>query len=193
MNSNPFENAIAKKALIILLLAACSCALLIAHTRKTNQPSGTITIPPPGLEARLGDFDFVVGWDNTWAAEKHLLSLFIAEGFPRTRYVTTPIFERASDGAKVNYTYVPTTWYTKPAEYRLSASWNSPGMDVLLSIAGKISADRLSAMNEAIEEFKTTKKPVIKQHGDFTKRGDFRIKVDENSVELDNLWKGKGI
>ena len=164
---------------------------------------GTLTNPPPRLEARPGDFDFDTGFSATWAAEKHLLSLFRAEGFPNKRGVTTEeankkgiensIFERASDGAIVNYTHVRTTSYARPAEYRLSASWNSPGMDVLLSIAGKISADRLSAMNEAIEEFKTTKKPVMKQHGDFKTRGDFRIKVDANTVELDDLWKGKGI
>jgi hypothetical protein len=198
MNSNPVENAIAKKALIILLLMACSCARLIAQTVSTNQPSGTFPnpgpiIPPPQWQSRPGDFDFVEGWDSTWAAEKHLLSLFRAEGFPRTRYVTTNIFERASDGAKVNYTYVPATWYTKPAEYRLSASWNPPGMDLLHSAAGKMSADRLAAMNEAVQEFKTNKKPVIGQHGDFTICGDFRVKVDENTVELDGLWKGKGI
>ncbi|MGP8235026.1 MAG: hypothetical protein ACLQVW_06430 [Limisphaerales bacterium] len=198
MNSNP----VAAKALIILLLAALS-APVSAQPRNTNQPSGTFTSPPPRLESRPGDFDFDTGFSATWAAEKHLLSLFRAEGFPGMRGVTTQeankngiensVFERASDGAKVNYTHVRTTSYAKSAEYRLSASRNSPGMDVLLSIAGKVSADRLAAMKEAIEEFKTTKKPVIKQHGDFKTRGDFRVKVDENTVELDDLWKGKGI
>ncbi|MHB8519943.1 MAG: NHL repeat-containing protein [Limisphaerales bacterium] len=146
---------------------------------------------------RAVPFDSDVGFDTTWAAEKKLIGFFRAEGFimrgqPYKGGVEHCVFERASDGANVNYAYVrPVSGAL--AEYRLSASRNSPGLTVLLSVAGKISADRLSVIKEALDEFSTTKQRVVKQHGGFKERGDFRVKTDENTLELDNLWKAKGM
>jgi hypothetical protein len=197
------------KTLLISLLTGASVAFVCAQTTNTDKPSasatpqsslkrlsGTPTNPPPQID-KPGDFDSDVGFDATWAAEKKLIGFFRAEGFimrgqPYKGGVENCVFERASDGAKVNYAYVrPVSGGL--AEYRLSASRNSPGLTVLLSIAGKISADRLSAMNEALKEFNTTKQPVVKQHRGFKERGDFRVKTDETTLELDNLWKQKGI
>jgi hypothetical protein len=83
--------------------------------------------------------------------------------------------------------------YPQPAIYRLSASRNSPGLAVLLSVAGKISSDRLSAMNEGLKEFDTTRQIVVKEHAGFKERGDFRLRVDQSTLELDNLWKPTGL
>jgi hypothetical protein len=30
-------------------------------------------------------------------------------------------------------------------------------------------------------------------NGDVTKRGDFRVTVDRDRVQVENLWKGKGL
>jgi hypothetical protein len=62
-----------------------------------------------------------------------------------------------------------------------------------MSVAGKISADRLLAIKEALQEFDSSQTPVIKVNGDFTKRGDFRVTVDRDRVQVENLWKGKGL
>jgi hypothetical protein len=133
------------------------------------------------------DFDSASGMDNLWAAEKNLISLFQTEGF-NNGFANTN--RRARDGAVVTYAYgiAPEGGL---AHYTLSAARNSPGSAALLSIAGKISPDRLSAMNEALHEFNLNAKPVLKQKGDFTQRGDFRVRVDENNIELDNLWRAK--
>jgi hypothetical protein len=104
----------------------------------------------------------------------------------------TSAFRGTNDGAKVDYEYVPGR-FPQPAIYRLLAIRNSPGFVVLLSVAGKISSDRLASINDAIKEFDTTKKPVVRSTGDFKRRGDFRVKVDENTLELENLWKSKGM
>ena len=83
--------------------------------------------------------------------------------------------------------------YGEPAHYILSVSPTSPGFSVLLSVAGKISRERLAVINEAFREFKKTNKPVVKQSGDLKHRGDFRVKADQDTLELDNLWKPKGL
>jgi hypothetical protein len=197
------------KTLLILLFAEASVAFLCAQTMDTNKPvatveawsrlnllSGTPANTSPQME-KPDDFDFDTGFDATWAAEKKLIGLFSAEGFimqglPHKGGVENAVFQRASDGAKVNYAYVrPLSG--RLAEYRLSASRNSPGLTVLLSIAGKISRDRLSAINDAIKEFNTTKQAVAHDYGGFKERGNFRVKTDETTLELVNLWKQKGI
>ncbi len=157
-------------------------------------------------------FDEDVGFDNTWAAEKKLTALFKAEGFlgmwqAYTNGVENRLFKAgvlSTNGANitvqwspidkgvVHYAYVR-AMYPHPATYRLSAARGSAGCAVLMSVAGKISADRLSAIKEALQEFDSTKAPVIKVKGDFTKRGDFRVKVNQDDVEVENLWRGKGI
>jgi|SRR5215475_6142014 len=56
------------------------------------------------------DFDSAFGFDAIWAAEKNLISLFRREGFPAMRSldrIENSVFERPSDGAKVNYAYGP--------------------------------------------------------------------------------------
>jgi hypothetical protein len=197
------------KTILMLLFTGASVAFLCAQTTNTNEPiatvaarsslnlfSGTPANTSPQIE-KPGDFDLDIGFDATWAAEKKLIGLFSAQGFimrglPYKGGVENAVFQRASDGAIVNYAYVrPVSG--KLAEYRLSASRNSPGLPVLLSIAGKISGDRLSAINDAIKEFNTTKQAVAHDYGGFKERGNFRVKMDETNLELDNLWKHKGI
>jgi hypothetical protein len=34
---------------------------------------------------------------------------------------------------------------------------------------------------------------ILKLKGDFTKRGDFRVRVTQDTVELENLWKATGL
>ena len=63
----------------------------------------------------------------------------------------------------------------------------------MMSVAGKISADKVSSITEALHEFDSTKTPVVKVPGDFTKRGDFRVRVTQDTVELENLWKATGL
>jgi hypothetical protein len=62
-----------------------------------------------------------------------------------------------------------------------------------MSVAEKISADRSSAIKQALQEFDSTQNPVLKLKGDFTKRGDFRVRVTQDTVELENLWKATGL
>ncbi len=171
--------------------------------------------PPTNLEAtanRSLAFDEDVGFDNTWAAEKKLIGLFKSEGFlkvgqPYTNGVENSIFKAGqlstngttigvrwepTDKGVVHYAYVR-AMYPHAATYRLSANRGTAGCAVLMSVAEKISADRLSAIRQALQECDSTKKPVVKVSGDFTKRGDFRVTVDQDTVRLENLWKGKGL
>jgi outer membrane biogenesis lipoprotein LolB len=131
-------------------------------------------------------FDSAFGMNDLWAAEKNLIKVFEAEGFYNGLSNTN---RRSRDGAVVFYTYAPASGDL--AYYTLSAAQNSPGSAALLSIAGKISPDRRSAFNEALKEFNTSRKPVLKQLGDFSQRGDFKVRVDEQTIELDNLWRAK--
>jgi hypothetical protein len=55
------------------------------------------------------------------------------------------------------------------------------------AVAGKISTDRLSTLHEALDECTATNKPVVEESGGFQQRGDFRVKMDEKTPELDNL------
>ena len=198
------------KRLLVGLLAGASLVFGWAQTTNTNKPgaggksqsnlesSGGAPTNVQAAKDKSVPFDVDVGFDTTWAAEKKLISLFKAEGFimrgqPYKDGVENSVFARASDGVKVNYAYARPKVYGEPAHYILSVSPNSPGLTILLSVAGKISPDRLTLINEAFREFKETSKPVVKQSGDLQHRGDFRVKADQNTLELDNLWKAKGI
>jgi hypothetical protein len=132
------------------------------------------------------EFDSGYGMNDNWAAEKHLIGLLAAEGFDSGFAATN---RRSRDGALINFASNSASGGL--AHYTLSAPRNSPGAAALLSIAGKISPDRLSALKETLQEFNATAKPVLKQKGNFVQRGDFRVRVDESAVELDNLWRPK--
>jgi hypothetical protein len=139
----------------------------------------------------------LLGLDSTWRAEKNLIGIFEAQGFEMhglsaDQNGENSFFERASDGAKVSYVYVRPVNGTL-AEYRLSAARNSPGFAALILIAGKISPDRATAIKEALHEFDATGKPVTRQKNNFTQEGDFKVRVDKDTLEMDNLWKEKGL
>jgi hypothetical protein len=188
--------------LLVTLITSASVVVSRADTTNSNLPPEKVQ---PATD-KSAPFDYDVGSDASWAAEKKLIGLFRAEGcflhahpytdFEAARkagYPENGHFERLKDGARVEYAYRRPLSFGQPAIYRLSGSRNSPGFAVLLSVCGKISADRLSAINDAIREFETTKKPAVKSKGDFNQRGDFRVKVDQNELEIENLWKGKGL
>jgi len=200
----------------LLLRRACYLAMVLAcliSARCYSQTKGPPTNSAPRATPSLA-FDEDVGFDNTWAAKKKLTALFKAEGFimwgqPSTNPPTqnanfirlgqlstngtqAPLRSDPGDEHTVHYAYVP-AMYPKPAIYRLSATRGSPGSLVLMSVAGKISADRLSTIKEALREFDSTKTPVLKVQGDFAKRGDFRVRVTQDTVELENLWKATGL
>jgi hypothetical protein len=184
------------------LVTILACFLTAQSYSQTNRP--------PTEAGQSLAFDEDGGFDATWAAEKKLIALFKAEGYlmigqPFTNHIENALFragQRITNGtavlweptekATVRYAYVP-AMYPQPAIYRLSATRGSPGCAVLMSVAGKISSDRLSALREALQEFESTKTPVVKVKGDFTKRGDFRVKVNQDTVELENRWKSKGL
>ena len=199
-----------------LLRRSCDLATVLACLMSTQCYSQT-TEPPNNSEpkaVRSLAFDEDVGFDNTWAAKKKLTAFFTSEdfimwGLPYTNPPTqnanfirvgqlstngTQITVRSdpSDQHAVHYAYVP-AMYPKPCIYRLSATRGSPGSLVLMSVAGKISADRLSTITDALHEFDSTKTPVLKMQGDFTKRGDFRVRVTQDTVELENLRKATGL
>ncbi len=185
-----------------------SCFIASRSEAGTNQ---SLTNGRSGTDQKIA-FDEDLGLDTSWAAEKKLVALFQAQGFImiggsftnhteyrlfRAGHISTNgthlnIRWESTDKGTVQYAYVP-AMYPQPATYRLSATRGSPGCAVLMSVAGKISADRLSAIKEAQQEFDSTKTPVVKVKGDFTRRGDFRVKVNQDTVELENLWKSKGL
>jgi hypothetical protein len=190
------------------LVALLAClAFIPAYCNSDNLQPNARSTP----DAKMA-FDEDLGFDASWAAEKKLIALFKAEGFlmvglPYTNHTQNALFRAGrlfANGTNftvrwdppgkgtVHYAYVR-AMYPQPAIYSLSATRGSPGCAVLMSVAGKISADRLSAIKEALQEFDSTKTPVVKVKGDFSKRGDFRVKVNRGTVELDNLWKGKGL
>jgi hypothetical protein len=70
---------------------------------------------------------------------------------------------------------------------------SAPTEIIPYAVAGKISTDRLATLQEGLDKCTATKKPVVKESGGFQQRGDFRVKVDEKTLELDNLWKAKGM
>jgi len=190
------------------LATVFACLISMHCYSQTNEP-------PTNLEAtanRSLAFDEDVGFDNTWAAEKKLIGLFKSEGFlkvgqPYTNGVENSIFKAgqlSTNGTTIDVHWEPTNksvvhyayvraMYPHPATYRLSASRGTGGCAVLMSVAGKISADRLSVIKEALQECDSTKKAVVKVKGDFTRRGDFRVTVDQDTIQLENLWKSKGI
>ncbi len=181
-----------KTQLLVLLTGAAILSTVVqASDVQTPSTNAQSQIDP------AASFDSDVGFDATWAAEKKLLKLFKAEGFisQGTRSkdgVENTNYKRASDGAEIHYAYVR-SMYPQPATYRLSASRNSPSLPALLSIAAKISPQRLTLLKEALRQFDATKEPVVRTSAEFKKRGDFRVRLDENGVELENLWKGKGL
>ena len=183
------------------LVTACFDNRADGRYSRPLSPTTNINQPSSHAQQRIDEpapFDVDVGSDASWAAEKKLIGLFkeqglIMRGQPYEGGVERAIFERASDGAQVNYAYVRPTVHGEPAHYKLSASVNSPGFKALVSVAEKVSRDRLSTINEAVRESTESHKAVVKQHGDFNHRGDFRVRADETTLELDNLWKGKGM
>jgi hypothetical protein len=190
------------------LAAVLGCFISFRSEASTNLPP---TNGQSGTDQKLA-FDEDVGMDASWAAEKKLFALFKAEGFISiggsfTNHIEYHVFRAGqvyTNGTHINFRWGPTDKgtvdyaifpgkYPHPSTYRLSAARGSPACSALMSVAGKISADRLSALKDALEEFNSTKTPVVKAVGDFTKRGDFRVKVNQDTVELENLWRGKGL
>ena len=197
-----------------LVRRSCYLATILAcliSTKCYSQTKGPPTNSEPKATRSLA-FDEDVGFDNTWAAEKKVTDLFKSEGFlmmgqPYTNGVENSIFKAGqlstngttidvrwelTDKGVVHYAYAR-AMYPHPATYRLSANRGSAACAVLMSVAGKISADRLLAIKEALQEFDSSQTPVVKVNGDFTKRGDFRVTVDRDRVQVENLWKGKGL
>lgn len=197
-----------------LLRRSCYLVTVLAcliSTRCYCESEGPPTNPEPKAD-RSSAFDEDVGFDNSWAAEKKLTGLFRTEGFlhmglPYPNGVENSIFKAGqlstngtniavrwepTDKGVVHYAYVR-AMYPHPATYRLSAARGSAGCTVLMSISARISADRLLAIKEALQEFESTQTPVVRVKGDFTKRGDFRVTVDRDRVQVENLWKGKGL
>jgi hypothetical protein len=191
-----------------LIVVTLACFISAQSYSQTSQPPSD---SKPKADRSLA-FDEDVGFDASWAAEKKLIAFFRAEGFlmvgqPFTNGVANSLFRAAQ--VSTNGTNITVRWepldkgfvryaysramYPHPAVYRLSATRGTAGCAVLMLIAAKISADRLSAIKEALQEFDSTKKPVVKVNGDFTKRGDFRVTVDQDTVQLENLWKSKGL
>src|SRR5262245_23798727 len=165
---------------VFRLVPILACFIWTQSFSDTNKPASKAD--------KSAAFDEDFGFDASWAAEKKLIGLFRTEGLlmvgqthtnniennlfmagrPTTNGTMISVRWDATNKATVQYAYVHAT-YPQPAIYRLSASRNSPGFAVLISVAGKISADRLWTIKDALREFDATGTPVVKVKGDFTK------------------------
>src|SRR5262245_14166528 len=110
----PCEKSRAERIQRFLLHRFCrlgttmACLISLESCADTNKP---LTNAEPHVEQSM-PFDSDVGLDATWAAEKKLIGLFKAEGFimlggSYKDGTWTSAFRGTSDGAKVDYEYVP--------------------------------------------------------------------------------------